>query len=337
MSLCGTAIAPKSASKQAALLQLGDDSTLLLVVDEQQFSESVHEVTLSPSLGRIPRKVTFSNGWSFTADDTRAFNAWVDEHTQRSWIHSLESSGKTIIASVVVSIVLSYGFFIYGLPALAVVVADLIPVKASHYIGENTLELLSKSGFDSSEIPEQQQEKIRVQFQALLSQQFDSEITPTLLFKQWHGDANAFALADGTIILTDAMVELADTSAQLDAVLLHELGHVHHNHILQQLVKASMVSVLVAYIVGDASGVGDILLSTAALGISMRYSQQAETEADQYAANQLMLRDGSVSAIVELFEKLRANQLELPSWLSSHPDMDERIDGILVMGQRPSS
>lgn len=48
--------------------------------------------------------------------------------------------------------------------------------------------------------------------------------------------ANAFALPDGTLVVTDELVELAgDNDDEVLAVLAHELGHIHERHGLRLL------------------------------------------------------------------------------------------------------
>ena len=62
--------------------------------------------------------------------------------------------------------------------------------------------------------------------------------------------ANAFALPDGTIVVTDALVHLAENDEELLAVLAHEIGHVVHHHALRSVMQNSAVALLLAFALG---------------------------------------------------------------------------------------
>ena len=98
--------------------------------------------------------------------------------------------------------------------------------------------------------------------------------------------------------------------------------------VMEHLVHATFMSVLVAYIIGDVSGVSEILSTVALLGLQSSFSQGAETEADEYAFA-LVEKYGHTDAMVSVFEKLQTeSDVKMPAWLSSHPDMKERIHHI---------
>lgn len=61
------------------------------------------------------------------------------------------------------------------------------------------------------------------------------------MFRSWPHGPNAFALSDGTVIVLDSLVEMATTPAELDSILLHEVGHVYHQHVMESVVQSALI------------------------------------------------------------------------------------------------
>jgi Zn-dependent protease with chaperone function len=66
---------------------------------------------------------------------------------------------------------------------------------------------------------------------------------------------NPIALPSGTIVVTDALVALAQSDEELVAVRAHEAGHVARRHGLRQLFQNSLVALAVTWLVGDISAI----------------------------------------------------------------------------------
>jgi len=154
--------------------------------------------------------------------------------------------------------------------------------------------------------------------------------------------ANALALPDGTIIVTDGLVRLAmgekqalddDAKAELIGVLGHEAGHVEHRHTVRVMARSSLTAALSATLFGDFSAVAAGLPAVLS---QMAYSREMELDADAYAIEVLHRRHLSVDHFADILGKLEKQQdaatAKLPRWLrntlgyvSTHPDTDERI------------
>jgi len=154
--------------------------------------------------------------------------------------------------------------------------------------------------------------------------------------------ANALALPDGTIIVTDGLVRLAlgekqalddATRAELIAVLGHEAGHVEHRHTVRVMARSSLTAALSATLFGDFSAVAAGLPAVLS---QMAYSREMELDADAYAIEVLHRRRLSVNHFADILAKLEKQQdaatAKLPRWMrntlgyvSTHPDTDERI------------
>jgi len=66
------------------------------------------------------------------------------------------------------------------------------------------------------------------------------------------------ALPSGDIVLTDKFIELSENQDEIDAVLLHEMGHVIHRHGLEMVIEGTLVTVAGMLIVGDSNGLADM-------------------------------------------------------------------------------
>jgi Zn-dependent protease with chaperone function len=153
--------------------------------------------------------------------------------------------------------------------------------------------------------------------------------------------ANAMALPDGTIVVTDWMVRLVQTKdnqldeagkAQLAAVLAHEVGHIQHRHAARSMTGSSLTAALSAALFGDFSAVA---AGVPAVLTQMQYSRRMEMDADNYAVAQLRRQGQSPAAFIQALEALEnqdPDEADTPRWLkttmsymSTHPDTAERI------------
>ncbi|WP_119969341.1 M48 family metallopeptidase [Shewanella japonica] len=326
----GHILAPKQATKYPATLVLGKNGMLTLSSDVHRGQFQLDQTTVTDPIGNMARHITFSSGHVFVSTDPQQLNQWLNIHAKKSWIAQLEKNLGLIIIATLVSLAALYFIVAHGIPAASKTIAHLLPDAVVEEVGEQTFSLVESMGFTESQIKPQRQIELQQLFQQTLDklhqEQIVFSIQPSLLIYNSKDGANAFALADGQIILTDDMINLAKNDQQLEAVILHELGHVHHRHVLTTLIQSSILSVGAALIVGDASGISDMLVSVTVLGTSLTYSRNHERETDQFAALQLQTWYKNTDSIVELYQLLQAeHNLDIPDWASTHPDIDERI------------
>ncbi|MBC8037871.1 MAG: M48 family metallopeptidase, partial [Rhizobiales bacterium] len=94
---------------------------------------------------------------------------------------------------------------------------------------------------------------------------------------------NAFAMPGGRIVITGELLRKAQAPEDVAGVLAHELGHVVNRHSEAQLIRATGLQLLI----GIATGGGDTVSSLAGVATILRYSRQAEAEADGFALKAL--------------------------------------------------
>jgi Zn-dependent protease with chaperone function len=156
--------------------------------------------------------------------------------------------------------------------------------------------------------------------------------------------ANALALPDGTIVVTDWMVRLVQTrrneltdegKQELVAVIGHEVGHIQRRHGARVLAGSSLTAALSATLFGDFSAVA---AGVPALLTHMEYSRRMEAEADAYAVGVLRRNRMPVQAFIDVLGKLerqRKDTADMPGWmktgmnyLSTHPATEDRIESL---------
>lgn len=328
--LLGLAHPPRSSARLAAELDIAQSGFLALHVDGDIISASLDNITISDRVGSLPRKITFPNGWLFVPSDNHELESYLAKHGEKSWLSKLERHVGAIFASMVLIVAMTVGVFSHGIPWLTQTIVNNLPPSVSEVVGEQVLETLDKQWLSPSELAPNTQDEIRKRFAAYVAQlPNDYVVTPKVVFRSWDNGPNAFALSDGTVVVLDSLVELADSSLQLDSILLHELGHVHHQHVMHSLVHSSLISLSVALLTGESSGVIDNLASVGVFVFSNGLSQQAEHQADQYAVKNMWQVHGSAEAMIEMFKGFQTlSDGELPKWLSSHPELDERIEAV---------
>jgi beta-barrel assembly-enhancing protease len=153
------------------------------------------------------------------------------------------------------------------------------------------------------------------------------------------GLVNAFAVSGGRVIMTRGLIDAAENPDEVAGVLAHEIGHVFHYHPEEQLVRLTGIQVLASIFSGGGSS--DLVTNAAALATILRYSRDAEEEADTYARTSLVNAKINPLGFKTFFEKIsklegkkptadesRSALDQLGNVFSTHPDTSERIKKI---------
>ena len=146
---------------------------------------------------------------------------------------------------------------------------------------------------------------------------------------------NAFALPGGYVFVNRGAIEAADNEAELAAVMAHELSHVALRHGTNQASKAQLTqgALGVAGGIFGGSTSGALLTqlgSFAAGGVLLRYSRNAETQADVMGTQVLYDAGYDPRAMAQFFEKLEQETKgkNPPEFFSDHPSPDHRVERV---------
>ncbi|QDM41142.1 M48 family metalloprotease [Altererythrobacter sp. TH136] len=154
---------------------------------------------------------------------------------------------------------------------------------------------------------------------------------------------NAFVAGGQAVYIHSGLIEKADTAAEVQGVIAHELGHITGGHVItssQGYAKASRISIL-SMLLGVAAavaGAGDAAMGVmmagqqAAMGKFLAFSRVQESAADAAGAQYLSKAGMSGRGSLAFFKKLQSmefrygvSQSDDAGYGSTHPMSGDRI------------
>jgi predicted Zn-dependent protease len=152
-------------------------------------------------------------------------------------------------------------------------------------------------------------------------------------------EINAFSLPGGYLYVDRGLIGAVRNEDELAAVIAHEMAHVAERHGTEQMSKAYGLQAgagLLAQVLGGRDhrlGLGEQVIGSLGLSaLSMKFSRDAENEADRVGA-QMMARAGyDPMAMASFFDLLQAQRRGNPGavekFFSSHPSPANRAANI---------
>lgn len=313
-----------------------DAEAFLVSGDGIDRRDPIGAVQIMEPIGQTPRVVRFVGGASCEIEDREGFAQMLAAHgVPQGQVAAFDRSWRVVAAAIVFVALAAAAGYRYGLPAIAKTTADRLPRSTLNAFSEHIQSALDATVFKPTELPAGRQQAIRDEFNAL---RVPAGAAPSLRVSFRRADgigANALTLPSGNIIVTDQLVGLLNDDRQILAVLAHEAGHAQHRHGMRQIIQSTVMGALVAWYIGDVSG-----LSAAAPTslLQAKYSRDLEREADAYAAWMLTVNHMPVSLLIDALEALeqshggRTNPGAM-SYLASHPATAERIATLRAYGK----
>jgi Zn-dependent protease with chaperone function len=276
-------------------------------------------------------------GGSVQSADSAAWDAWSNAAgLHDSLVVRLQQSWRAVALSMLALVAAIVALQQWGVPVAARALVALTPRTVDAAIGDYTLAAIDEHLMQPSALPAQQILQIeKALANAVASMPAGSVPQWQLVLRASKLGPNALALPNGTIILTDDMVQMVDGNEDvLVGVLAHELGHVQQRHGMRMLVQVAALGALAGAVVGDFSS---LLASVPALLGQASYSRQAEQEADAMSVEVLRHARLSPTVMVTMFDKLAEWRLRKAQEAAekhrdrSQPKSDEE-DGLSWLG-----
>ena len=144
---------------------------------------------------------------------------------------------------------------------------------------------------------------------------------------------NAFALPGGYLYVNLGLIRATENESELAGVIGHEIGHVVGKHGAKQLTRQLGIAAVVQLMLGkDPNKMAEIVAGIVASGSMMKYSRNAEREADGYGVEELYNSGIDPEGLATFFEKLFEMQKREPTQLeqifSTHPPTTERVANV---------
>lgn len=214
------------------------------------------------------------------------------------------------------------------IPQLAVAFVSWMPQKYADKLDSAVYNAIAKEYLRPSQLSGNLQAEIFARAEQLKIPPPLQDIARPLRIKLHHAPKlgpNAFALPGGTIVVTDQLVRLAPSTDAVLGVIAHEMGHVSHQHGLQNIAKSTALGLFFAVYMGDFSAVG---AAAGTLITQTKYSRDAEREADEYALAVMRANGIAPTAMADMFRKFLEKEREndpIPEFLLTHPATEDRI------------
>ena len=151
---------------------------------------------------------------------------------------------------------------------------------------------------------------------------------------------NAFATPAGHIFINSGLFAAMDSEEELAGILGHEVAHVSCRHISQKIDRAKKINIatlagVAAGVLLGAAGGGQaaqaVTMGSVAAGQSalLAYSRDDEIQADQVGLKYLTDAGYGAEGLLTVLKKIRSKQWfgsdQIPTYLSTHPAVDDRI------------
>lgn len=312
-------------------VRLAVDGDVAIITGDVERGCPLAQLRVSERSVHAARKVSYPDGAYLEIADRAAFAALLDAtgHRDGVVVRLQQSWRGALTAAIATVVVLVLGYWLV-LPPAASLLAHALPVAIERRLGDGVLDLLDQHVFAPSQLPLARRAQLSARF-ALLSPPYPGTPPHRIVFRKSRIGANAFALPSGDIVMTDEMVNLMPDDDALMGVLAHELGHLHERHLTRRIIQGSAVAASATLLFGDVSSV---VAALPPLLLDLKYSRDAEREADDYAI--AMLRHNGIAPehLAEVFVRLDQIAGTVPAYLSSHPAGPERIAHIRAAAAR---
>ena len=318
-----------SSLSEEAILSIVNDTYYLKINQEVIITNKIHTLCINPRIANTQREIKLNEDSLFLTNE----NDIVDKLLlkKKNTIYKIESNIFLVLLSFIIFVFLCVLFFKFGIPYITNKIANNIPSSINKKISENTLNLLDEYILEKSEVAESKKEYLKKMFNSELIAKLNSnkEISYKLMFRQLNIDdkpiANALALSDGKIIVTDELINLSKNTDEIKAILLHEIGHIEEKHIQKILTRNSLIAILSMLILGDNSAVSDLGIGVGAILISSEHSREIETQADTYAFEKMLELKINPNNFINIMNKItntdeEENENKYLQYFSSHPN-----------------
>ncbi len=326
--LPGTWFDGRNSRARRVNLVLDEKRVLRIESEEGDTEHPIAEVRISPRLGRTPRVLRLPGGGHVECTDSPMLDDWFAPPSRieaaADW---LERRRGPALAAAALTVAGVAAFFQFGLPWAASKAAPRIPAAVERVMSTQVLGLLDRIELDASRLPLARQVELQGKFRALTSDLPRRQDMQLKFRRAGKIGANAFALPDGTVVMTDQLVALAKNDEELVAVLAHETGHHEHRHALRQALESSGILVVTTLLFGDISG-SSLTVTLPTVLLETGFSRGHEREADEFAFALLKRKGHSPKAFAGMMRRLskaEAGEDDVVAYFSTHPASGQRI------------
>jgi Zn-dependent protease with chaperone function len=271
--------------------------------------------------------VSFSYGKSFPFQRIESTDTSLIEHVNAAknidldkldvLLHTSKRSSFLYLLTAILGIVI--GMYFYVLPRVSTHFISNLNNKSVEGFGNFVFKVLSTD----LEIDDEKTKKLQYFVDAI---QVESTF-PLKVYVAKSEDINAFALSGGKIVVYDALLEKIENESQLLALIGHEISHIENRHVLKNVTRNLSGALFISILIGDISGMNNVLAENAHLFSQLSFTRSFEKEADIYGLKIMKDNKVDLSEMAKLFAILKdETKLAMPTYLSNHPMLKDRIE-----------
>jgi Zn-dependent protease with chaperone function len=312
-----------------------DGSSVAIIATETDLSLKKNELSQCKQGMIIPGlavSLEFDDGALFTPHD--ATFRWPNSNPMSALAAKLETNIAAILIAIAVLPVVVWLLITKVVPSAAAATAGWLPASVRVQMDEETLDLLELAFLEPSKLSEQQRRAVEESWLRVKSEIASDDYPYNLnLYYSPEMGANAFALPNGSVIVTDKLARiLEDKPDAMVAILMHEVGHVESQHGVKLLAQSLGATLVVAMILGDLEGAAELFLGAGTSLLQNAFSRDMEREADDFAIARLQRLGIPSTAFADAIREVSGNGERessrftgLTKYLSSHPGAEDRI------------
>lgn len=145
---------------------------------------------------------------------------------------------------------------------------------------------------------------------------------------------NAFAMPGGHVVLHSGLLLAADTPEEVAGVLAHEVAHVIRRHSIRNIIGSAGLYLVLATVVGDASGILAVVANNSALLLDRKFSRDFEREADDMGWDYLIRAQIEPKGMITFFEKMEAEEKKVTEKMPGGGGVAKALE---VVGTHPAT
>jgi predicted Zn-dependent protease len=243
---------------------------------------------------------------------------------------------RTALAAVA-AVGVAAALYTWGIPWMAGVAAEYVPVSWEIALGDAAMSHLVPGSLRCHD-PERQRRVDEIAgtlLRAVPESRYAVRVTVVD-----HPMINALAAPGGSIVVFHGLLEQTESAEELAGVLAHEIQHVLHRHATRAVLRQASTGILIAAVLGDASGVMAFGVEGARTLADLSHSREAEHEADRDGMRLLHAASVAPDGMLAFFRRVQVLEGETPGamrYLSTHPTPGDRLQALAALAAAPAA
>lgn len=304
-----------------------DDITLL--------SGYIENINIPTRLGNVPRKIKLENGETFSTNQNDLVDLYLS-NKNKNLIHKLESNFLLILFSLIFTVAFIYSFVVWGIPYTSKKIAYALPSELNKTLSDELLKNLDEVFLHKSLLDENKKKMINEEFAKNIlpniesKSMFDYKLHFRNIIIDDKSIANAFALPNGDIVITDGLIRMSKNQEEIISVIYHEIGHIEKRHSLQRIIQGSFLTLVSMFLTGDVTFSSDFIIGVGSLFVNTNYSRTHEIQADKFALDKMLQTGINPKYFSSILNKITGDQKDENTnnsffkYFSTHPTTHNR-------------